>query len=259
MAIEAIEYRQELTSGSTKPLVLHCETPDGEESDYVVKLKNSSKTGVFGLASEWICAGLAGNLNLVTPHAEIVHISREFAEAVPNGPVKTRLLANLGANFGSRYLTGGYTTWLKDRPLARPLRRLAVDILWFDVFVQNLDRRTEKPNVLWKGEEFVIVDHEMAFPFPFAINSHEPWSDTFATGIRQHLFFSGLRGNLEPESLDPFRGAVEALTDGALDSLFQGIPGEWCPDDKVDCIRQYLPRRRDNAEIWMDSIRRELT
>lgn len=257
MTIEAIEYRHELTSGSTKPLVLECESPDGEKSDYVVKLKNSSKTGVFGLASEWICAALAGNLNLVAPHAEIVHVGREFAEAVPNESVKARLLANLGANFGSQYLTGGYTTWLKDRPLARPLRRIAVDILCFDVFVQNLDRRTAKPNVLWKGDEFVIVDHEMAFPFPFAINSQEPWSDTFVTGIRQHLFFSSLKGNLE--SLEPFRGAVEALADETLDSLFEGIPGEWRPDEKVDSVRQYLPRRRDNAEIWMESIRRELT
>lgn len=257
MTIEAIEYRLELTSGSTRPLVLQCEAPNGEKSDYVVKLKSASKTGVFGLASEWICAGLAGNLNLVTPHAEIVQISREFADAVPNDSVKARLLANLGANFGSQYLTGGYTTWPKNRPLARSLRRLAVDILCFDVFVQNLDRRTEKPNVLWKNEEIVIVDHEMAFPFPFAINNREPWSDTFATGIRQHLFFSGLRGNLE--SLEPFRGAVDAMTNESLDSLFQGVPDEWCPDDKVDSVRRYLPLRRDNAEIWMDSIRRELT
>lgn len=256
MPIEAIEYRLELTSGSTRPLVLQCEAPDGEKSDYVVKLKTSSKTGVFGLVSEWVCAGLAGNLNLVTPHAEIVQISREFAEAVPNASVKARLLANLGANFGSQYRTGGYTTWLKNKPLPRPLRRLAVDILCFDVFVQNLDRRIEKPNILWKGEEFVIVDHEMAFPFPFAINSQDPWSDTFVTGIRQHLFFSGLKGNLE--SLEPFRGAVAALSDETLNSVFDGIPGEWCPDDKVDSVRQYLPRRRDNAEIWMDSIRKEL-
>jgi hypothetical protein len=257
MTVEAIEYRHELTSGSTRPLVLECESVEGERADYAVKLKTSSKTGVFGLAAEWICAGLAGNLNLVTPHAEVVHVGREFAESVPNPSIKARLLANLGANFGSKFLAGGYATWPKDKPLVRPLRRLAVDILCFDVFVQNLDRRTEKPNVLWKSEEFVIVDHEMAFPFPFAINNQEPWSDTFATGIRQHLFFSALRGSLE--SLEPFRGAVEGLSDETLGNAFEGLPGEWCPDDKVLSVRQYLPRRRDCAELWMDSIRRELT
>src|SRR5229473_7702741 len=138
MPIEAIEYRQELWSGSTRPLVLQCESPDGTKSDYVVKLKNASKTGVFGLASEWICAGLAEILNLATPHAEIVIVTQEFAESVPNASVKTRLLANLGANFGSQFLAGGYTTWLKSKPLTRPLRKLATDILSFDVFVQNL-------------------------------------------------------------------------------------------------------------------------
>lgn len=257
MSVEAIEYRQELLTGSTKPLVLQCESRDGEKSDYVVKLKNSSKTGVFGLASEWICSGLAGYFNLVTPHAEVVHICKEFAEAVPSAPVRNRLLENVGENFGSLYLAGGYAAWLKGRPLTRPLRRLAVDILCFDVFVQNLDRRPQKPNVLWKDEELVIVDHEMAFPFPFAINSNEPWVDTFATGIRQHLFFGALRGNLD--SLEPFGGAVEALTDENFNGLFEGIPAEWRPDDKLESVRDYLPRRRDSAETWMDSIRRELS
>lgn len=110
MTVEAIEYRHELTSGSTRPLVLECESVEGERADYAVKLKTSSKTGVFGLAAEWICAGLAGNLNLVTPHAEVVHVGREFAESVPNPSIKARLLANLGANFGSKFLAGGYAT-----------------------------------------------------------------------------------------------------------------------------------------------------
>src|SRR5438874_7583078 len=117
MPIEAIEYREELSTGSTRPLVLQCETADGQKSDYVVKLKNASKTGVFGLAAEWICSRLAEDLNLATPHAEIVAITQEFAEAVPNASVRARLLANLGANFGSQYLAGGYTTWLKGKPL----------------------------------------------------------------------------------------------------------------------------------------------
>jgi HipA-like protein len=256
MTIEAIEYRQELLTGSTKPVVLQCESPNGETSDYVVKLKSSSKTGVFGLASEWICSGLAENLNLAAPRTAVVVIGREFAEAVPNESVRARLLANLGANFGSQYLTGGYTAWLKHKPLTRPLRQLATEILCFDVFVQNLDRRPEKPNLLWKGDEFVIVDHELAFPFPFAIGDPEPWSDTFATGIRGHLFFPGLKGNLD--SLERFRGAIESLTNEVLEAAFEGIPAEWCPDNKVDSVRQYLPRRRDSAEVWFESIRREL-
>lgn len=256
MSVTAVEYREELATGSTRPLVLLCESPTGEAQDYVVKLRSSSKTGPFGLASEWLCSGLASSLNLSIPSPAVVEIVPEFANSVPNDAIRARLLENLGPNFGSVFWSGGYSTWPRGRPLSRQLRPVAADILCFDVFIQNLDRRPEKPNVLWRGEEIAVVDHELAFPFPFLVGCNEPWTDPFVAGIRQHVFFSSLKGNLD--SLDRFQGAVESITDRDLGSLFQDLPGEWCLDGKVDQVREYLPRRRDNAESWLDSVRREL-
>lgn len=256
MIVEAIEYRREQSYGRTRPLVLLCESPDGSRSEYVVKLKNASEIGVFALVAEWICADLAHELNLVTPEKAAVNIQREFAEAVPNESARKRLLASLGTNFGSKLLTGGYSTWPRSKPLTKALRRAATDILCFDVFVQNPDRREDKPNLLWKAEDLIVLDHEMAFSFVFGITSKEPWDDLFATGIRRHLFFSALKRNLEP--LEPFRGAVEALADEFLDRVFAEIPAEWQIKSTLDNVRTYLSKRRANAADWLDGVRKEL-
>ena len=39
--------------------------------------------------------------------------------------------------------------------------------------IQNPDRRQDKPNLLRKGDELAIFDHEMAFSFLYALAPDE--------------------------------------------------------------------------------------
>jgi hypothetical protein len=253
--VTAVEFRQELSGGTTRPLVLTCEHTDGKRQDYAVKLK-TTRCGVYGLCCELICSHLAALLGIEAVEPVIVDLSDAFVETVPTDSVKSRLRGSLGANFGTRFLTGGYSTWPRSKPLSSALRIPACEILGFDVFIQNSDRRPEKPNVLWKENELIVLDHELAFPFPFLIGCVDPWNDQFIPGIRNHLFFREL--HRDPFEIRRFQGALEAITDNDFESLFNLVPQEWIQADRIQMLRQYLPRRRDAANTWIESIRREL-
>jgi hypothetical protein len=253
--VTAVEFRQELTGGTTRPLVLTCEEADSQRQDYAVKLK-TTRCGVYGLCCELVCSHLATLLGIEAVEPAIVDVTAEFVETVPIEGVRNRLRESLGSNFGTGFLTGGYSIWPHSKPLSAALRIPACEILGFDVFIQNSDRRPEKPNVLWKENEIVVLDHELAFPFPFLIGCVDPWNDEFTLGIRNHLFFQELRRG--PFEIGRFHGALEAITDDQFDSLFNLIPQEWIEADRIQVLRQYLPRRRDSANVWIEHIRRQL-
>lgn len=253
--VRAVEYRKRLETGRNKPLVLECVADDGSKREYVVKLKSVLETREFALAAELLTARLADMLGFHTPQPAIVGIDPEFANSVPDDSVRKSLLASVGENFGSEYLSGGYFQWPKGKALPRTLQAAATDILAFDTFTQNPDRRPDKPNLLWKDERLIIYDHDLAFSFIFALGNGNPWDDEFEHGIRGHVFFHQLRGNLAP--LERFQGALEDLDNAAINGIFEELPTAWYDaGGKVESIREYLPNRRDSAPEWLEAIRR---
>jgi len=253
--VTAVEFRQELFGGTTKPLVLSCEDGDGEGQDYAVKLK-TTRCFVYGLCCELVCCHLAAMLGISALVPAIVDVTAAFVETVPQDRSRNRLRESLGANFGTKLLTGGYSTWPRAKPLSPALRNPACEILCFDVLIQNLDRRPEKPNILWKDNELVVLDHELALPFPFLIGCREPWTDQFSQGVRGHLFFEQLRRG--PFETGRFQRALEAVSDDDFEKLLNLIPHEWIEADRIQTLKDYFPRRRDSANTWIESIRREL-
>jgi hypothetical protein len=85
------------------------------------------------------------------------------------------------------------------------LRPVARETIAFDAFILNPDRTADRPNLLWKDEELVLFDHELAFSFLYAIGgSAEPWTDRFEGPLRSHVFYLPLKSLLAP--LDRFQG-----------------------------------------------------
>jgi hypothetical protein len=96
----------------------------------------------------------------------------------------------------------------------------------------------------------------LALPFPFLIGCREPWNDQFTQGVRGHLFFEQLRRG--PFETGRFQRALEAVSDNDFENLLNLIPQEWIEADRIQTLRDYFPRRRDSANTWIESIRREL-
>lgn len=156
-----------------------CEDDNGNNAgEYVVKFKGGTETGVTGMACELIASLLADELSLARPSPAVVDIEPNIADilSAKDSDVAAIIKKSGGLNFGSRVLSGGYGTWPVNKSIASSLAQLAAEIFTFDALVQNPDRRTNNPNLLWKGSEIYIIDHELAFSFLFQIgNPGQPW------------------------------------------------------------------------------------
>ncbi len=257
--VQAMRFERVMTSGRTKPIVAECMDGVGQAGEFVLKLASGMEQGMIGLACEAIAARIAEAVGLKVPEPVLVEIRPEFCDGVPDHEAAERLRRNLGVVFGSKLLSGGYITWLVNKAIPERLRDAASEVLAFDMFIQNPDRRTERPNLLVRVDDLVVVDHDMAFSFLFALgNLDEAWLDPLEAGIRGHIFFHGLKGRLG--DLRRFRAAVEAMDDGRLDEMRMDIPAEWISSGisriQLHAIRRFLGRRRDYVGTLLDSLRR---
>ena len=133
---------------------------------------------------------------------------------------------------------------------------MALAIFFFDAMIGNSDRRVIKPNILVRGSEFRLIDHEMAFrDFDLFAPSDPPWK---IGGINwlvtpgAHIFATQLCKTRRDIDFAPIRSAWEGLSDSQVEAYEYSVPTEWkdgnrlaafgverikqCRDRIADCI-----------------------
>lgn len=160
---------------------------------------------------------------------------------------------SLGINYGSIYLAN-YDTIPVFQPLNDHELPHAHKIVLFDMFIQNCDRRKEKPNLMSNGHELVIYDHELAFSFiqdifkntrPFELREIDrSWID---------LLFLLPKIKMHPIPEAYFTGALQSLDNIFWDRAFELIPHQWRTQQLQD-IRIYLTEIVNNAPLFIQSI-----
>jgi len=188
------------------------------------------------------------------PRASVVEITPEFARACDSS-MREALLASVGQCFGSEYVPG--TLPVAQPKLPSDLRRAASWLLAFDTFIQNPDRRTEKPNHFSSRDGLLAFDHGDAFAFlwPNFGATEEPALDPCLDIVKGHFYYTPLKGCLEP--LKPFRDAVRGLGNETLDIIGASVPQEWTVGHaagKVSTILDTLRRRRDCIDNWLGQV-----
>ena len=154
-----------MSSGRTKPSLMHCEDEDGNQEEAVVKLRAGFERKETGAVCELVASLLAKDLDLPVAEPLIVSIEKGFDRAVPDAEVAPLMKGSVGMNFATKKLPSGLNTWLPHKSIPMLLRPLATEILAFDALIQNPDRHKDNANVLWRGDELYIFDHELAFSF----------------------------------------------------------------------------------------------
>jgi hypothetical protein len=253
--VKATTFVKPLRHGRTCPCLMLCEKNDGEQIETVVKLYSGKESTRKGLICETMASLLARDLDLTVPEPFIVEIEPDFHEGVPDIELSERFRNSPGANFGSRYLGVGYITWPQERSIPGSLMQDAIDIFAFDMIIQNPDRRKDKPNLLRKGDELAIFDHEMAFSFLYALGPDEhPWEGRGMGFAKAHVFYNGLKGH--NVSMERIQGALEAIDDHRFGTYVDAIPGEWRSDSggASERIQEYLKQARDNSKKLFKKI-----
>jgi hypothetical protein len=175
--VEAVQFNKVMTAGRTKPLLLTCERTDGSMMDAVVKFATGHECTVGSLCAELIAAQLAVDLGLPTPTPVVVTWGQAFANSIVDAEARGIITSSSPPAFGSTLITGGAGTWPADRKLiGEVVRQTALAIFFFDAMIGNSDRRGIKPNILVLGDNFRLIDHEMAFrDYMLIVRPTLPW------------------------------------------------------------------------------------
>jgi hypothetical protein len=255
--LNADSYVKCLEAGRTKPCLFFCSNDPGDmDGEYVVKLKAGIDKKETGLAFELIASQLARFLNIKSPDPAIIRIDAEIGRLIDNTELATKIMESVGLNFGSKFITGGFSTWPIGMEVPSTLMQSATEIFAFDALIQNPDRRVEKPNILWKGDELYIIDHEMSFSFVYDIfPSLSPWKINSFSFLKGHLFYRSLQR--KTLNLDRFHTALKTLSDETIETLLLNIPQEW-NNDKIFLIAQHLKIMLEHIDEFIEEIRRFL-
>lgn len=253
--VKAVTFITALRSGRTCPCLMQCEDDKENNMEVVVKLYSGKESSKTALICELIASLLAQDLDLPAPTPFLIEVEPDFYKGIPDPELSERFRNSQGLNFGSLYLKGGYTTWPQDRSIPNALIQDAADIFAFDVMIQNPDRRKNKPNLLRKGDDLAIFDHEMAFSFLYALVSDEfPWEGKGMDFAKNHVFYNSLKG--KDLSWDRLQGALEAIDNPQLDMYTEAIPEKWRKGgaNAEKRIQEYIKKARDNSKKLFQKI-----
>jgi hypothetical protein len=238
-----------------------CEDGNGGSIEVVAKFAHRCERGVNALIAEGIAAMLAADLDLPVPEPYIVAIDEDLKEEL-----SVRILGKRPPDlsvpaFGSKLLTG-FATLPRGKQVSAGLLQSALEILAFDVVIQNSDRLPGNPNCLTDGQHFAIIDHELSFLTEGVIGWRPPWEhgalDYLRIADATHLFYESLRG--KTVNLDRLVGALEAVGDERLHAYLEALPEAWIGTaSQENQMIDLLTSMRDNIDGIVTELRGALT
>lgn len=236
--VEAVQFNQIMTKGRTSPLLLTCERADGGTIEAVVKFATGRECTIASLCAELIAAQLAVDLGLPTPTPVVVTWEEIFASGIIEPQAREVVISSSPPAFGSTFVTNGFVTWPTDRKfLGDVARTTALATFFFDAMIGNSDRGGMKPNILVRGDDFRLIDHEMAFrDYLLFVKALPPWALGGLNGMvtpGAHIFAGQLAKNANGLDFDPIRNAWAGLSDRQIEAYEASLPPEWTVDRRI--------------------------
>ncbi|MDD7973920.1 HipA family kinase [Roseinatronobacter alkalisoli] len=244
---EAVSFARRATSGRSKPPLVFAETPFGETVEVWLKAPRLHP-GISDTAPsrEWMAARLAEDLGLPCPPPILVRLTDDFTESLSDENLAESLRAGPSVVYGAIHLGSGWRRWSEANKMPRHQHQIQGQTYLFDTIIQNWDRRIANPNILKKGDEFRILDHEECFGSATAPDDekpfiHVPWSvgglTNFIAGDYQHPFWR----TLKPSNHVDFNVAAQTwkrLPADTFSMYANDAPPEW--GAACDDIASYL-------------------
>jgi hypothetical protein len=153
--VQATRYVTPLREGGSMPGLMEAD----DCGLHVVKFRGAGQ-GTLALAAEIIAAELAAPLGIRVPALKFIDIDAAIGTAEPDPEIQELLRASPGVNLGSDFLPGARTYSAADP--WQPDSETAARIVWFDCFLNNVDRSARNPNLLIWHDELWAIDHGAA-------------------------------------------------------------------------------------------------
>ena len=213
--VHATRYVLPLREGGSLPAIVEAD----DLGLYVVKFRGAGQ-GILALIAEIIAGEVARSLGLRVPEIVLLELDPSLGRNEPDYEIRQLLKASAGLNVALDYLPGS----IMFDPAARdvPTADEASLIVWFDAFVQNVDRTAKNANLLMWHRKLYLIDHGAALFF------HHNW-ESLATKIESPFAETGKHILLPwASSLDSAsRKAHSKLTPQVLAGILDLVPDAW--------------------------------
>ncbi|HEY4150725.1 MAG TPA: HipA family kinase, partial [Chitinophagaceae bacterium] len=198
-------------------------------------------------------------LDFNVPEPVVVNVNSEFVDLLVGNDMHQVAGNSLGFNFGNEYQRGYYPL-LKDQPVTDIVKQKLLDLFAFDMLISNSDRRIDKPNFLFNGNDVLVFDHEIAFGFLFELpflRNNNPWlfRDSDMDWINLNFCFNLLKGN--EYNFLPFLDKLISINDLFWDKIETIIPQEWF-NSQFGTIKNNLSSMVEHADLFTGELTRLL-
>ena len=250
--VQATRYVLPLREGGSLPAIVEAD----DLGLYVVKFRGAGQ-GVLALIAEVIAGEVGRALGLRVPELVLAEIDPALGRNEPDYEIRQLLKASPGLNLGLDYLPGSTMFDPAARDSAPPEE--ASLLVWFDAFVQNVDRTPRNPNLLvWHGKLYPI-DHGAALFFHHNWATREQKIESPFAEIAEHVLLPWATQMEQASAV-----AHERLTPETLERIVNLVPEIWLeavPDGVPAAERRagyldFLTRRLAAARIFEEEAQR---
>ena len=147
-------------AGSSWPVLV--ETDAGI---FYTKLRGAAQAPA-SLVAEIVVGGLADALELPVPARVLIEIRADVCIDDPHQELRRLVRSSVGMNLGFQVLPGVQPFRAADAERVDPDQ--ASSIVWLDGLVQNPDRTTKNPNLIWSHGQLWLIDHGASLGFQHA-------------------------------------------------------------------------------------------
>ena len=252
----ALSYLREIQESSNSVIVSKCiDITTSEFYDVVIKLNNNDRmTNDYSLI-ELLALLIADELGINFAQPNVVYISKEFVQNIDDITIRNKTAKSIGKNFATKYIEQSYMINMNDiKP--NDVAKL-LDVFVFDLFIENVDRRAIKPNLLETNfnskKDYYVIDHELAFSFALDILPKSPIEQDIYNMAKDHILFNCFKGR------NNLNFSIEQKLKTINNSFWQRaetiIPNEMFNLYYFKKIKNYLNLKIENLDSFMNVIK----
>ena len=251
--VQVLRYVTPLREGGSLPAIVEAD----DDGMYVVKFRGAGQ-GPKALVAELIAAGLGRAIGLPVPEPVLADLDLALGLAEPDPEIQGLLERSVGVNVGLDYLPGSLPLGAAQTAGISP--ELAADVVWFDAFLQNVDRTPRNPNLLLWHRKLWLIDHGAS------IYTQHSWSDDLDTvvknaggrfpAIRDHVLLSVAGSIPEADARLAPRLTPEVIASAVAsvpNALLEGVPPFSTPEAHREAYRAHLNARLQSPRLWVET------
>ncbi|RXS93497.1 aminotransferase class I and II [Silvibacterium dinghuense] len=233
--VRATRYALALREGGSLPGLVEAD----DLGFYVVKFRGAGQ-GALALVAELVAGEIGRRLGLAVPELVFVDVDPVLGRNDPDAEIRHLLKASVGLNLGLDYLPGSIMFDRQAGDTASP--EIASMAVWFDAFVQNVDRTARNPNLLVWHRTLHFIDQGAALYFHHNWQTAASKAESAFPEVAKHLLLPW--ASTIPEAAAQARSLLHA---DVLRDILARVPDAWIESEQ----RTAQERRNDYLDYLM--------